>query len=249
MPDAELPEKHRRNEKKACEQWKDDVERRRSPSQKIQQGIILNQRVWNYKSCKQEYFFPVNADRIFAKFSGAVCKDVHKFQPVQRKKAERRIYQKQAEENGRAADEHKKYGQDFGEVPGNIAFYNAVNEHNDGLEDSADAGQLELAAENLYNFALGPDKNAVKFAGAHNAAKAVETACKHFCQRKFHQNNGKAEQNFAVRKSFHAGKTPEHKKDAEKNIKRHHKLPEHCQKERRFILHRGADYDGNVVLI
>ena len=133
MPDAEFPEQHRRDEEQAREQWKKNIKCRRSVPQKVQQRVILYQRIGNYKCREQEYFFPVNADRIFAEFSCAVRKDIHKFQTVQRKKTKRRLNKNQAEENGSAADKHKNDGQNFGETPGNIAFGNTVNEHDDSL--------------------------------------------------------------------------------------------------------------------
>ena len=77
MPDAEFPEKYRRYEEPAGEQREENIEGRRPFPKDVKQRVVLDQGIGNKKRREEEHLFPIDADRIFAKFSGAVCKDVH----------------------------------------------------------------------------------------------------------------------------------------------------------------------------
>lgn len=163
MPDAEFPQKYRRYEEPAGEQREENIESRRPFFEDVKQRIVLDQGIGNKKRREKEYLFPIDADRIFAEFSGTVRKDVHKLQPVQRKKAHGGIDQKQPAKDRRAADQHENNGQDLGEIPDNAAVRDAVDEHHNSLYYFSDAGQFKFTAKHLNDLILRAHHDAVKF--------------------------------------------------------------------------------------
>ena len=94
MADSKSPKQPRWKKDPARQQRHKYKEQRGALSDEKQKRVVLHQSIGNHKGSKLQQPFAIYAHGIFSKLSGAVNENIHKFQPIQRKKAERRTDEK-----------------------------------------------------------------------------------------------------------------------------------------------------------
>lgn len=82
----EPPQNVTRQQKENAGRRKQSVKRTAAAPGDIQERIILNKRIGNDERAELQHPFPVNRKRVLSELTGAVGKDVNKFQSVKSEK-------------------------------------------------------------------------------------------------------------------------------------------------------------------
>ena len=215
--------------------------------QKKKRGIILDAGIRNQKGSEQKDPFPVNIHRVFSIFPGSVRKDIHKFQPFQGKKTNRRIDKKNTGKECGPSCQHKKDGKYLGRAPDNPACRQSISKHHRRLDHSSDTGEFNPLSQNLENQAARPYHNPVKNTIPYDGGKGIETPGENFRQAELHQGNPETEQYFLIAVAFDRMEPPEHEVYSYKYIKGYEELSHTGQKKRGFILHGAFQLDHKIM--
>lgn len=245
MPDPDAPEGIAGNQEEEARQRKNGVPVF-AAAEKKQQGVILDACVGDEEGDDQQEAFSVDVKRIFSMFPCAVRKDVHKFQSLQGEKADGGIDQKQAGKQGSSSGDHENQGEGSGRCPADAARLQAVDEHDDGLEESGGAGEFDLLPEDLKDQAAGADHDPVKGSVPDDRRESIEASGEGFRQREGHEHDAVAQKHLLIGISLYGVEALKHEINAEEHIEGGKELSQAGEKKRGFVLHDTFDMDQKI---